>query len=145
MYCLLFVIQEFTLNVFIVYRNFMLLTFIVSFIYFYQIDNSFLQASQYRINERAVEFRLQKKGFGEVWPRLTYKPIKHPWLKIDFDKFAIEEDSDEKPDFEVKLNFFSFSFFSLKFIGLFLSYFSFLYPIYLFCYFVFIMLKKCSE
>lgn len=62
------------------------------------------KASQYRINERAVEFRLQKDVVGEVWPRLTYKPIKHPWLKIDFDKFAIEEDSDEKLDFEASEN-----------------------------------------
>ncbi|GAB1606178.1 very-long-chain (3R)-3-hydroxyacyl-CoA dehydratase [Argonauta hians] len=58
------------------------------------------EKSNYKISERAVEFRFQKKGIGEVWPRLTYKPGKQQWLKIDFDKFALEDDSDEKADYE---------------------------------------------
>ncbi|XP_029643586.1 very-long-chain (3R)-3-hydroxyacyl-CoA dehydratase 3 [Octopus sinensis] len=58
------------------------------------------EKSFYRISDRAVEFRFQKRGIGEVWPRLTYKSEKQQWLKIDFDKFALEEDSDDKPEYE---------------------------------------------
>ncbi|KAL5005118.1 hypothetical protein ScPMuIL_018574 [Solemya velum] len=54
--------------------------------------------SQYRLLERGVEFQIQKKGDGEVWPRLCSKQVKYPWLKIDFDKFAFEDLSDSDPE-----------------------------------------------
>lgn len=46
-----------------------------------------------RTTDRAVEFSIKKKG-SEVWPRLTESQTKLPWLKIDFDKFEFEDDSE---------------------------------------------------
>nr|XP_034324775.1 very-long-chain (3R)-3-hydroxyacyl-CoA dehydratase 3 [Crassostrea gigas] len=51
--------------------------------------------SRYRVLDRCIDFHIQKKGDGEVWPRLTWKKINHPWLKIDFDKVAYEDESEE--------------------------------------------------
>ena len=47
-----------------------------------------------RVLDRAVEFHIKKKG-EEVWPRLTEKQLRLPWLKIDFDKFAFEDEEEE--------------------------------------------------
>ena len=44
-----------------------------------------------------MEFSIKKKG-AEVWPRLTEKQEKLPWLKIDFDKFAFEDDDESEED-----------------------------------------------
>ncbi|XP_045156278.2 very-long-chain (3R)-3-hydroxyacyl-CoA dehydratase 3-like [Mercenaria mercenaria] len=55
--------------------------------------------SKVRTTDRAVEFSIKKKG-AEVWPRLTEKQEKLPWLKIDFDKFAFEDDDDSEEDAE---------------------------------------------
>lgn len=47
-----------------------------------------------RLLDRAVEFHIKKQG-EEVWPRLTEKQLRLPWLKIDFDKFAFEDEEEE--------------------------------------------------
>lgn len=51
--------------------------------------------SQYRILDRHVEFSLLKIN-SEFWERLLEDPIKHAWLKIDFDKWTHEEDLSEE-------------------------------------------------
>lgn len=51
--------------------------------------------SQYRILDRHVEFSLIKIN-SEFWERLLEDPIKHAWLKIDFDKWVHEEDLSEE-------------------------------------------------
>ena len=46
-----------------------------------------------------------KKTTSETWPRLTEERIKLPWLKIDFDKFMVEGESEEEASTEgVRLN-----------------------------------------
>ena len=55
------------------------------------------QGSRMRVLDRAVEFHIQKKG-EEVWPRLTEKQLRLPWLKIDFDKFAFEDEDEEQQE-----------------------------------------------
>ena len=50
-----------------------------------------------RVLDRAVEFHVKKQG-EEVWPRLTEKQLRLPWLKIDFDKFAFEDDDEDKTE-----------------------------------------------
>ncbi|KAK6178963.1 hypothetical protein SNE40_011430 [Patella caerulea] len=54
------------------------------------------EKSQYKVTEKAVEVQLWKNGVGEIWPRLTEKTIKLHWLKIDFDKFHLEDDSEDE-------------------------------------------------
>ena len=56
-----------------------------------------LQDSKMRVLDRAVEFHVKKQG-EEVWPRLTEKQLRLPWLKIDFDKFAFEDDDEDKTE-----------------------------------------------
>ena len=51
-----------------------------------------------------VEIRVEKQGKGEVWPRLTEKHIKLPWLKIDFDKVMLEDDSEPEDEDELLRN-----------------------------------------
>ena len=50
-----------------------------------------------RVLDRAVEIHIQKKG-EEVWPRLTEKQLRLPWLKIDFDKFAFEDEEEDQQE-----------------------------------------------
>jgi hypothetical protein len=50
--------------------------------------------------DRCIDFYIQKTGSGEVWPRLTYDKIKYPWLKIDFDKVAYEDESESEEEDE---------------------------------------------
>ena len=74
------------------------------------------QKSRYRVLDRCVDFHIQKKGDGEVWPRLTWKKIKYPWLKIDFDKVAYEDESesdDQVPVCACSLQIFSLYFYLL--------------------------------
>ncbi|KAK3757930.1 hypothetical protein RRG08_058244 [Elysia crispata] len=56
------------------------------------------EKSRYRKTDIAVEFQIQKAG-SETWPRLTSERLKLPWLKIDFDKFPLD-DSDIEEDME---------------------------------------------
>ncbi|XP_005089728.1 very-long-chain (3R)-3-hydroxyacyl-CoA dehydratase 3 [Aplysia californica] len=54
------------------------------------------EKSRYRKTDLAVEFQIEKSA-GETWPRLTADRMKLPWLKIDFDKFPVD-DSEEESD-----------------------------------------------
>ena len=54
-----------------------------------------LQNSHFKSTGRHIEFKIQKVGQGEVWPRLTVQQKKPAWLKIDFDHFAFDDDSDD--------------------------------------------------
>ena len=48
------------------------------------------------MTDRHLEFQVEKQGIGQIWPRLMVKQQKPAWLKIDFDKFAVEDDSDDE-------------------------------------------------
>ncbi|XP_062620250.1 very-long-chain (3R)-3-hydroxyacyl-CoA dehydratase 3-like [Saccostrea cucullata] len=74
---------------------------------FYQLDIEFYHPvdpdkSRYRVLNRCIDFYIQKKGSGEVWPRLTYQKLKYPWLKIDFDKVAYEDESESEEEDKAK-------------------------------------------
>ena len=43
-----------------------------------------------------MEFQIEK-NVEESWPRLTAERLKLQWLKIDFDKFPVD-DSEEEQD-----------------------------------------------
>jgi len=60
----------------------------------------YLQMSKYTVLGRMVEFRCQKVGVGENWPRLTEAPQKPAWLRPDFDHFAFN-DSDQSSNEDV--------------------------------------------
>ena len=42
-----------------------------------------------------MEFSIKKQE-DEAWPRLTESQKKLPWLKIDFDKFEYDDDSEDE-------------------------------------------------
>ena len=54
-----------------------------------------LQNSKYRITDQGVDFQIEKVGIDECWPRLTVEQKRPAWLKIDFDRFSYEDESDE--------------------------------------------------
>jgi len=54
------------------------------------------EKSRYRTTELGVEFQIEK-NVEESWPRLTAERLKLQWLKIDFDKFPVD-DSEEEQD-----------------------------------------------
>lgn len=45
--------------------------------------------------DRQIDLTLKKKSYG-WWPRLTSKPQKPPWIKIDFDKWKSEDMDDNE-------------------------------------------------
>ncbi|CAD5219673.1 unnamed protein product [Bursaphelenchus xylophilus] len=47
--------------------------------------------------KRHIELILGKKE-NKWWPRLTSKPVKLPWLKVDFDKWVDEDEQGEEED-----------------------------------------------
>ena len=49
-----------------------------------------IQKSHYRVLDREIEFSLKKAEFG-FWPRLTRSPQKPAWLKVDFDKWKVND------------------------------------------------------
>ncbi|XP_033107032.1 very-long-chain (3R)-3-hydroxyacyl-CoA dehydratase-like [Anneissia japonica] len=53
------------------------------------------EGSAYRITDREVNFVLMKVGASVQWPKLTLPENKEPWLKIDFDKWTVEDDSED--------------------------------------------------
>ena len=55
----------------------------------------FTQSCKVRTTDRAVEFSIKKQE-DEAWPRLTESQKKLPWLKIDFDKFEYDDDSEDE-------------------------------------------------
>ncbi|XP_077989580.1 very-long-chain (3R)-3-hydroxyacyl-CoA dehydratase 3-like [Glandiceps talaboti] len=51
----------------------------------------------YRVTPRCVEFNVVKDG-AYFWPRLTRKEKKPVWLRIDFDKWKDEDDTEEEEE-----------------------------------------------
>ncbi|KAJ9578140.1 hypothetical protein L9F63_025000, partial [Diploptera punctata] len=51
--------------------------------------------SKYKVMDRQVEMTLKKESNG-WWPRLTATPQKPVWLKIDFDRWKMEDVDDEE-------------------------------------------------
>ncbi|EDV26485.1 uncharacterized protein TRIADDRAFT_54534 [Trichoplax adhaerens] len=50
----------------------------------------------YKILGRTVEFKLLKDKVGEHWQQLCKDQPKPSWLKVDFDKFFVEDEEDEE-------------------------------------------------
>ncbi|XP_022184298.1 prostaglandin E synthase 3-like isoform X2 [Nilaparvata lugens] len=48
------------------------------------------------VRDRNIEIILKKKEEGPYWPHLTKEKEKHHWLKVDFDKWKDEDDSDDE-------------------------------------------------
>jgi len=48
------------------------------------------------VRERNIEFCLKKEKEGPYWPRLTKSTDKRHWIKIDFNKWKDEDESDEE-------------------------------------------------
>ncbi|XP_003741543.1 very-long-chain (3R)-3-hydroxyacyl-CoA dehydratase [Galendromus occidentalis] len=63
------------------------------------------ERTECRMNDRQVELVLYKRQHSpdedEWWPRLTSSKIKLPWLKVDFDRFAV---SDSESDHDAATN-----------------------------------------
>lgn len=59
--------------------------------------------SKYEIKEREIIVKLAKKE-ADWWPRLLYEQQKLPWLKIDFDRWKGQDDSDELDEEEMEDN-----------------------------------------
>jgi prostaglandin-E synthase len=53
------------------------------------------EKSKYAIRDRVIEFALEKKDNG-FWERLLKDKAKQHWLKVDFNKWKDEDDSDEE-------------------------------------------------
>jgi prostaglandin-E synthase len=52
------------------------------------------EGNKQRINARNIFMVINKKESGPYWPRLTKDKIKYPWLKVDFDHWKDEDESD---------------------------------------------------
>ena len=55
-----------------------------------------LQKSKFAVRPRVIEFALEKKEEGPYWDRLLADKTKQHWLKIDFNKWKDEDESDEE-------------------------------------------------
>ena len=53
-----------------------------------------LQESKHFVRERSIDFFLIKKDFGPYWPSLFKDKKKVHWLKIDFNRWRDEDDSE---------------------------------------------------
>lgn len=54
------------------------------------------QKSLHWVRDRNIEFILKKKEDGPFWPQLTKEKVKYHWLKVDFNKWKDEDDSDDE-------------------------------------------------
>lgn len=52
------------------------------------------QESKYFVRERSIEFFLRKKEEGPYWPTIFKDKKKVHWLKIDFNRWRDEDDSE---------------------------------------------------
>ncbi|XP_049301891.1 very-long-chain (3R)-3-hydroxyacyl-CoA dehydratase isoform X1 [Bactrocera dorsalis] len=61
-------------------------------------DSIYKEQYSYRITDTKVEFVIKKNEY-KWWPRLVAAPQKPHWLRIDFDRWRIEDEmiEDEKP------------------------------------------------
>ncbi|KFM58441.1 Protein wos2, partial [Stegodyphus mimosarum] len=62
------------------------------------------ETSKYSVRDRGIDFVLMKAEEGPYWNRLLKDNKKHHWLRIDFNKWRDEDDSDidinNEEDFE---------------------------------------------
>jgi len=54
------------------------------------------EKSKFAVRERVIEFALEKKEHGPYWDRLMKDKNKYHWLKIDFNKWKAEDESDDE-------------------------------------------------
>jgi len=54
------------------------------------------EKSKYAVRPRVIEFALEKKEAGPYWDRLLADKTKQHWLKIDFNKWKEEDESDDE-------------------------------------------------
>lgn len=66
-------------------------TFEVTIDLFGEID---IEESKYFVRERSIEFFLRKKEEGPYWPSIFKDKKKVHWLKIDFNRWRDEDDSE---------------------------------------------------
>lgn len=59
------------------------------------------EGSNHKITDRQVDFTLKKEN-DSWWPRLTAKPQKPAWLKIDFDRWKSEDDMDDETPRDIR-------------------------------------------
>ena len=52
--------------------------------------------SKFSVNDRAIQFALQKKEDGPYWERLLKEKTKQHWLKVDFNKWKEEDESEDE-------------------------------------------------
>merc|ERR1711928_265632 len=58
------------------------------------------EESKYSVRDRSIEFFLKKKEEGPYWPSLMKEKKKVHWLKIDFNRWRDEDDSDPEDNGE---------------------------------------------
>lgn len=54
------------------------------------------EKSKFAVRDRVIEFALEKKDGGPYWKRLVKEEKKQHWLKVDFNKWKDEDESDEE-------------------------------------------------
>merc|ERR1712061_577049 len=55
------------------------------------------EKTKYAVRDRVIEFALEKKdGEGPYWKRLVKEEKKQHWLKVDFNKWRYEDESDDE-------------------------------------------------
>merc|ERR1712045_94651 len=54
------------------------------------------EKSKYAVRERVIEFALEKKESGPYWERLLKDKTKMHWLRVDFNKWREEDESDDE-------------------------------------------------
>uniref|UniRef100_T1JH99 CS domain-containing protein n=1 Tax=Strigamia maritima TaxID=126957 RepID=T1JH99_STRMM len=52
--------------------------------------------SKYVVRDRVIEFIIKKKEEGPFWKRLLKDEKKYHWLKVDFNKWKDEDESDDE-------------------------------------------------
>lgn len=62
--------------------------------------NAILPISGYQIKGRSIDFLIYKQDFKKepYWPRLTKEKLKLNWLKVDFNRWRDEDDSDDETE-----------------------------------------------
>ena len=55
-----------------------------------------LQKSKFAVRPRVIEFALEKKEEGPYWDRLLAEKTKQHWLKVDFNKWKDEDESEDE-------------------------------------------------
>ena len=53
------------------------------------------EKSRFAVRERGVDFVIEKLETGPYWERLVLESTKHPWIKVNFDKWVDEEELKE--------------------------------------------------